>query len=137
MTRLLFFAVLTLTISLTCSELAFGQQYTGCYRSATSRIYYGRNGNSGGRPNYNLTPYVTFSAAFCKVSLGSACRVNNSGSTTGVEYTFYMTQCPIDDYAFLLLFVVGGAGCWMIKKRGTFNVTIPNTQIAFGPDLTR
>lgn len=117
MIRHLFPALFVFFLVVFFSTETFAQQYTGCYRSATSRIYYHQNGNSGGYPNYDSSPYVSFSSAYCKVSLGTTCRVNKKRNQSGVVYTFYMAECPIDDYVILLLVVCSGLGFYKLKNR--------------------
>lgn len=124
MVRLLFPILVVLLLVTTFLFKAGAQQYTGCYRSATGRIYYQQNGTSGGYPNYNSTPYENFNSVYCKVSLGTTCRVNKKSNQTGVVYTFYMVQCPLDDYAGLLLVICSGFGFYKLKKRKADSVDL-------------
>lgn len=124
MVRLLFSIFVVLFLSTIFLFKVHAQQYTGCYRSATGRIYYSRNGNSGGYPNYNSSPYINYNSTYCRVNLGSTCRVNKKNNQQGVEYTFYMVQCPLDDYVVLLLVVCSGFGFYKLKKRKAGSVDL-------------
>jgi len=98
---------------------ASAQQQTGCLLPAGT-LHYQANGTSGGKTNYNTNPNVLLSSVFCVATVVSNpnCRVNkNSGASfQGTKRTFYLVQCPIDDYIPLIILAIGGFGFFSIRK---------------------
>ena len=106
-----------LFVILCCSSSkVLAQQYTGCLYGGY--IYYTPQGTSGGVPNYRKAPpgsRVLTGAAFCVVNIGGSCRIDKKASQTGSLRTFYLVQCPIDDYVPLIILLVGGFAFYTIR----------------------
>lgn len=93
------------------------QQYTGCLYSGY--IYYTPDGTSGGFPNFRKAPpgsRVLTGSAFCVVNIGGSCRVDKKVNQTGSLRTFYLVQCPIDDYVPLIILLVGGFAFFTVRR---------------------
>lgn len=115
MKRFLFFALSgTVIIMFSFTATLAQTQYTGCLYN--SRLYYDDDGSSGGYPNYKTNPSITLSSAFCVETTSDICRVNKKSYQQGTLRTFYMVQCPIDDYIMLMLLATSGLGFLMIRR---------------------
>lgn len=115
MKRFLFFVVFVTVILISTYTACQAQvQYTGCLYNGN--IHQTRNGNSGGVPNYNTNPNITSASAFCVVNTGSNCRVNKKANQTGVEVTYYLLQCPLDDYVPLIILFAGVFTFYTIRR---------------------
>lgn len=89
-------------------------QYTGCLYN--NKLYYVSDGSSGGYPNYKTNPNIALNSAFCVETISGSCRVNKKSYQQGTLRTFYMVQCPIDDYIMLMLLATSGLGFLMIGR---------------------
>lgn len=111
---LIVIAVLTLG-----STKVLAQQRTGCLLPAGT-IHYQENGVHGGKTNYNTNPNILITSAFCvgTVTINPNCRVNkkSNAANQGTKRTFYLYQCPIDDYIPLIILAIGGLGFFSIRK---------------------
>lgn len=115
MKRFLFFALSgTVVIMFSYTTTLAQIQYTGCLY--INNLYYTANGTSGGLPNYNTTPNIALSSAFCVQTISGNCRVNKKSYQQGTLRTFYMVQCPIDNYIMLMLLATSGLGFLMIPR---------------------
>ncbi len=98
---------------------ASAQQQTGCLLP-NGFLHYTVNGTSGGKTNYNTNPNIASSSVFCIATVVSNpnCRVNKSNNAAfqGTKRTFYLVQCPIDDYIPLIILAIGGVGFFSIRK---------------------
>ena len=106
--------ILTVVLAFSGNKSLAQTQYTGCLYN--NILYYVPNGTSGGFPNYNTNPNINLSSAFCVESIGGTCRVNKKKNQQGTLYTFYLVECPIDDYVLLMICTIGGLGFFMIRR---------------------
>lgn len=99
---------------------ASAQQQTGCLLPAGT-LHYQENGTSGGKTNYDTNPSIPLTSVYCvaTVAVNPNCRVNKKTATAnqGTKRTFYLVNCPLDDYLPLFIIVISGLSFFMIRSR--------------------
>lgn len=120
MKRYFFFAIIILIFSYTATSAQ--TQYTGCLYNG--KLYYMANGTSGGYPNYKTNPNITLSNAFCVQTISGICRVNKKMNQQGTLRTFYMVQCPIDDYVPIFIVIIAAFGFITISNSNKINFSL-------------
>lgn len=124
-----FTLVFTLSLSIVISKT---KAEVGCRSDATGYLYTDDTGlNKWGDNVYEKSPrYINWSSFYCIAPNGKGCYIRTqnksecsgcpkSGSwyyQSGAEYNFYYVQCPIDDYAGLLVLAISGAGFFILRK---------------------
>lgn len=96
---------------------------TGCIYSS-GYIYYSRDGNDSGYPNYAYMPRTLSSSVYCVVTSSSWCRIDNAVWGNIVTFST-VDNCPVDDEVWVLLVVAGGASFYLIRKQVWLNSLIP------------
>lgn len=108
------------------SNKVLAQQETGCLLP-NGKLYYRENGVHGGKTNYRSNPNILMGSVFCidVVTSNSNCKVGrkNNAANQGTKRTFYLYQCPLDDYIPLIMLFVGGISFFSIRKLGLINAT--------------
>ncbi|WP_131535904.1 hypothetical protein [Pedobacter nototheniae] len=104
-----------------CLISFFSKADVGCQSNSSQTIYLNRNGIKNGVPNYDYrssSDRVPISSAYC-VTAGSngpgSCYITSylntaSDNPNGILVTFYLVNCPIDNYSLILLFFCGALG---------------------------
>ena len=111
------FSFLFVILCCTSSKVS-AQQYTGCLLP-NGKLHYVQNGTHGGKTNYKKNPNVNSGSVFCiaVVTNNPNCKVDkkNNPQNQGTKRTFYMVQCPIDDYVPLIILLIGGFAFYTIR----------------------
>lgn len=88
---------------------------TGTWPAAGVIRYYNFDPNGIRTVNYTSNNAYACYKFFVSPS-NESCRINGNNGTRGF-FTYSPTNCPIDDYAWILLLIIGGTSIYYIKSK--------------------
>lgn len=116
-----------LAVALCLAMVAPCSAEQGCLSNASGYIYITPEGVVNGVPNYQYrseADRVPGANVYCRTNTTNpttTCQINSyvsgtSSNPNGVMVNFYYVNCPLDDYAPLLVLLVGGLGWFLIRQ---------------------
>lgn len=104
----------------------------GCKSNGSNWLYSAYTGMVQGYPIYEKTPRVDFDDVYCEAATGTTCYIRTTSYSEcqgcpyinpyyyqiGTQYSYSTVDCPIDDYAGLMVATVAGLGLFYLRKGG-------------------